>query len=113
LSDAPDGLSIAGIVGGVVTILTAIGTGINRMLTRKDRREAAQDARDDAVVVKLEGRVAALEQDNRRIWLALSYVVPALYAHDPHSPALKAASLILGDAMPIPPDMAEALKKIP
>ena len=112
MSDGADGLSIAGIVGGVTTAMGLLGTGVWRLITRADRKAERLQAKEEAQVAKLEARVAALEEDNRKIWLALSYVVPALHAHDPKSPALKAVAQILGDAFPVPADMTEKLSKI-
>jgi len=116
MSTGPDGFDIAGIIGGVVTFLASIGGGIKWLFGRAERREKALDAKEAELVAKLEQRVAALEEDNRKIWMALSYVVPALHAHDPKSPALKAAAQILGNAFPVdlntPKDMTDTLSKI-
>lgn len=113
---SPDGFDIAGIVGGAVTFLASVGGGIKWLFGRAERREKALDAKEAELVAKLESRVAALEEDNRKIWLALSYVVPALHAHDPKSPALAQAAKILGDAFPIdlntPKDMTDTLSKL-
>lgn len=101
MSDTASGWDIAGIVGGIGTLASLIGAGIWRLISRADTRTASIEAKEAALVTKLELRVAALEEDNRRIWLALSYVVPALHAHDPGSPALRMAAKLLGDAFPI------------
>ncbi len=120
---APSSWDIGGAVGGVVTLLTLAGAGIKALFKRADRREAALDRKEAELVAKLEGivkeqgkRIEALETDNRKIWMALSYVVPALHAHDPKSPALTRAAQILGNAIPIdldtPPDMMATLDRI-
>jgi len=116
MSDGADGLSLAGIIGGITTTAGLLGTGFWRLITRADRKAERIQAKEDALVAKLEKRVEALEEDNRKIWLALSYVVPALHAYDPKSPALRQAAKILGDSFPIdlntPKDMTDTLSKI-
>ena len=106
MSDGPDALSIGGIVGGILSLLAAIGAAVQWLVSRSDTRADKIEVKEAELVEKLERRVDALEEDNRRIWLALSYVVPALHAHDPLSPALRHAAKILGDAFPI--DLAGA-----
>jgi hypothetical protein len=107
---------MAGIAGGAVTLLASIGGGVKFLFGRAERREKALDAKEGDFVKRLEGRVAALEIENRKIWLVIGYVVPALHAHDPASPALKAAAQILGDAYPVdlstPQDMTDTLKRM-
>lgn len=112
MSEGTNPLDLAGIVGGFVTFLGTVGGGVKWLFGRVERREKALDAKEEATVAKLEERVAALEKDNRKIWLALSYVVPALHAQDPKNPALKVVAQILGDAFPVPQDMTDTLGKI-
>jgi hypothetical protein len=112
----PSPYGLAAIIGGIPVIGGGIWGAIKWIIGRNDRRQAALDIKEDALVAKLELRVAALEADNRKIWLAFSFVVPALQAHDPQSPALRQAAKILGDAFPIdldtPADMTATLGKI-
>jgi len=116
MSDAPDSFSIAGIVGGILSLLTALGGAVRWLFTRQDRREAALERKEAALVAKLERRVAALESETRDLWLVLGYVLPALHRHDPLDPALRMAAKILGDKFPIDPatpaDMRETISKI-
>ena len=123
MSEAADGLSIAGVLGGSVTLLGLFGGGIKWLFGRAERREQALDAKEAEYVselkkaIKEQGeRIEALELDCRKLWMVIGYVVPALHSHDPKSPALTQAAKILGDAFPIdlntPKDMTETLNKI-
>lgn len=116
MSDGANPLDIAAISGGVVTVGGGLWGGIKWLFGRAERREKALDAKEADLVKRLEARVDALEAENRKIWLVIGYVVPALHAHDPKSPALKAAAQILGDAYPIdlntPDDMSAQLDKL-
>jgi hypothetical protein len=103
LTDTPDSLGIAGIVGGALSILTAFAGGIRWLLRRHDRREATLERKEAALVRKLEARVTALEEETRSLWMVIGYVIPALHRHDPLDPALRMASKILGDKFPIDP----------
>jgi hypothetical protein len=113
----PSGWDIAATIGGIVTIFGSVGAGIRWLFTRHDSREAALDRKEAELVAKLEKRVDALEQETRNLWTVVSYVIPALHAHDPFSPALRMAAKILGNKFPIdfetPEEMAELLKNIP
>jgi hypothetical protein len=116
MAGEPSGLDIAAIAGGAITILGAIGTALKFLFSRADRRERALDEKEAELVKKLEQRVAALEEENRKLWIVIGYVVPALHSHDPLSPALRNASKILKDRFPVdfdtPADMAEALQRV-
>jgi len=105
MADAPDGLGIAGIVGGALSILTAIGGGLRWLLTRQDRREAVIERKEAALMRKLEARVTALEEETHDLWMVIGAVIPALHRHDPLDPALRMAAKILGDKFPIDPVM--------
>lgn len=113
----PSALDVAGTVGGAITILGSIGAGIRWLFKRHDSREAALDRKEAALIAKLEKRVDALELETRNLWAVVSYVIPALHAHEPHSPALRMAAKILGDKFPIdfstPADMTDLVNKIP
>lgn len=116
MSNGTNPLDFAAITGGIVTICGGAWGGVKWLFGRADRRERRLEAKEAELVAKLEARVAALEEDNRKIWVALGYVVPALHAIDPHNPALTAVAKILGSAFPIdlntPPDMTDTLSKI-
>lgn len=112
----PGDLNTVGIAGGIITFLGLIGGGIRFLFTRHDSRSAALDRKEAELVAKLEKRVDALEQETRNLWTVVSYVIPALHAHDPASPALRMAAKILGDRFPIdfatPADMTDLLNKM-
>ena len=119
MSDSPTFWQAAGGIGGVLSLFATLGAGVKYLFKRADRREAVLDQKEAELVAKLQdtvkeqgNRIEALEHDNRKIWLALSYVVPALHALDPRSPALKVVGQILGDAFPIPSDMTDSLSKL-
>jgi hypothetical protein len=116
MAGEPSGLDIAAIVGGAITILGALGAGLKFLFSRADRREKFLDAKEAALVKKLEARLDALEEEHRKLWIVINYVVPALHSHDPTNPALRIASKILKDRFPVdfmtPADMTEALRHI-
>lgn len=130
MSDGASGFDIAGIVGGVGTLLGIAGAGIKSLFRRADRREAALDRKEAELVARMETRVAALEkrdeereaemielraelQDTRTGLLILAQEVSAT---NPASPALMLARKLLRDRFPLdgdtPPDMREALRQI-
>lgn len=113
----PSGLTIAGIVGGAVTLCGAIGGAIRWLINRRDNREDAHVKKIEARIEALESETRVLESETRRLWLVIGYVVPALHAADPLSPALKAAQQILGNRFPldpnIPGDMQSLLDRMP
>lgn len=119
MSDAPSAWQLVGAGGGLATVCGGLWGGFKWLFGRAERRQAALDQKEAELVAKLQdtvkeqgARIEALEHDNRKIWLALSYVVPALHALDPRSPALKVVGQILGDAFPIPSDMSDSLNKL-
>ena len=99
---ASSDLATAGVIGGVVTVLGALGQGIRWLFSRADRRAADLDRKEAELVAKLEARVAALEVENRKIWTALSFAIPALHHADPTNPALAMIAEALGDMYPVP-----------
>ena len=109
MTDPADSLGVAGLVGGALSILTAIAGGIRWLLRRHDRREATLERKEAALVKKLEARVTILEEETRSLWMVIGYVIPALHRHDPSDPALRMASKILGDKFPIDPVTAPAV----
>jgi hypothetical protein len=116
MSDAADGLSIAGVIGGAATVLGLLGSGIWRLITRADRKEERLQEKEEAKVAKLESRVAALEEEYRKLWIAFGFVATGLHALDPFNHNLGQAARILGAKFPIdlntPKDMTEPLSKI-
>lgn len=117
MSGQPSGWDLAGALGGATALCSMLGAGLWKLITRADRREASRERREAEMVTRLEARILALEEESRQLWMVIGYVVPALHVHDPRSPALRLAAKILRDRFPIdlntPPDMADALNRIP
>jgi hypothetical protein len=127
-------LAIGGIVGGVVSILALLGTGLRWLLGWSERRAQRKDASRSAKLQvwhdELEKKEAALnaEQDRRHsevvrrlelmerkydrlhtehtaMRLAFQMVADGLRAIDPDNPALRQAERLLNAAFPLLPDV--------
>lgn len=111
-----DALTVGGIVGGIVTLLGAIGKGIHWLASRADRRAAKIEEREEAYVKKIEDRLDTLEKTARDLWTCFGLVATALHDKDPQHPALERAAKILGDAFPIdlqtPAEMTALIREI-
>jgi hypothetical protein len=126
----PSGWDIGGWIGGTVSLLTLAGAGIKSLFKRADRREAALERKEAALVAKMETRILALEERDERRELefvemraelndtraAVMILAQEVSANNPHSTALQLARRLLKGRFPIdlntPPDMTETLRKI-
>lgn len=97
-----DGGDIAGIVGGAVTVLGALGGGIKWFFASRDAR---QKMVDDAVRRQFKHLEDDLAEANRRISLLTSgfhNLAAEVARHIPDSPVLREAQRILDMAFPLP-----------
>jgi len=101
VSNGTNPLDFAAITGGIVTICGGAWGGVKWLFGRAERRERRLEAKEAEIVSKLEQRVAALEEDYRKLLLAFSFVATGLHALDPANPSLGQAARILGDDFPI------------
>ena len=97
--------------------------GRGRLLTRNDRRAAALERKEAALMARLEARVKELEQrdetrarENAALRLAFEIVANIVRRDNPGNPELLRAEAILQAAFPVDPfppvDMIETLKKL-
>lgn len=116
MSAGPSLLHIGGLIGGVVTFIGLIGSGIRWLVSRADTKEAA-------LIKKLEARVADLEKkdgqrqaENIALRLAFEIVAGVVRRTDPTNPELVRAERILEQAFKVdlhtPADMLAALAKL-
>jgi hypothetical protein len=107
-----DGGDVAGLVGGGVTLLGALGGAISWLFTSRSKREQWIEARIQLHVVKIEARLAVAERRADQLSLAFQLVAAELARLDPHSDILRRAQLIIeglqrADGGPLPPDAAD------
>lgn len=107
---------IAGAIGGAVTLLSAIGTGFWRLITRADRQTARLEKKEAALVAKLEERIATLEKrdeiraaENVALRIAFEIVSNIVRRDNPSDPDLKRAEAILAQAFPLDPTVPVGL----
>lgn len=90
-----DAGDIAGLVGGVVTLLGLVGGGIRWLLTSRSKREQWIEARIQLHVVKIEARLAVAERRADHLGFAFQLVAAELARLDPNSDILRRAQLII------------------
>lgn len=115
-----DGMSAgewAGAAGGAVSLLTLIGGGLRWLVSWRETRELALDARIDARLTKLEGDAEQFRVNMDRWRVAFKLVADELARIAPHSPKLAQARALLVQAFPtdpfVPPEMGELLDRLP
>ena len=90
-----DSGDIAGIIGGVVTLLGVVGGGIKWAFTSRSKREAWLEARIQSHVAKIEARLAIAERRADHLGFAFQLVAAELARLDPNSDILRRAQLII------------------
>jgi hypothetical protein len=90
-----DGGDIAGIIGGLVTLLGVLGGGIRWAFTSRSKREAWLEARIQSHVAKIEARLAIAERRADHLGFAFQLVAAELARLDPGSDILRRAQLII------------------
>ena len=90
-----DNADIAGIIGGTVTLLGAVGGGVKWLFTSRGRREEWIEARIQSHVAKIEARLVVAERRADHLGFAFQLVAAELARIDPHSDILRRAQLII------------------
>lgn len=90
-----DGGDLAGIIGGIVTLLGVLGGGIRWALTSRSKREAWLEARIQSHVAKIEARLAVAERRADHLGFAFQLVAAELARLDPNSDILRRAQMII------------------
>ena len=105
-----DGGDIAGLVGGIVTLLGVVGAGVKWLFTSRSKREEWIEARIQSHVAKIEARLFVAERRADHLGFAFQLVAAELARLDPHSDILRRAQLIIEgvqgvftDAAPLTP----------
>lgn len=112
----PTGWDVAGVIGGGVAVLGAIGAGLRWMITRGDRREAALIDRLVQRVDELEAKEAQRDKEVVALRIAFEIVAGVVRRTDPTNAELARAEAILAEAFPpdfrTPADMLAALSRL-
>ena len=114
-----DAGDIAGLAGGIVTLLGVIGGGIRWLFISRSKREEWIEARIQTHVVKIEARLAVAERRADHLGFAFQLVAAELARLDPNSDILRRAQLIIegvqgvfGGQNDLPPEQRERLDQL-
>ncbi|MFC3711253.1 hypothetical protein ACFOMD_01640 [Sphingoaurantiacus capsulatus] len=113
-----DNGDMAGIVGGSITLLGAIGGGVRWLLTSRSKREQWIEARIQQHVAKIEARLGVAERRADHLGFAFQLVAAELARLDPNSDILRRAQLIIEGVQglftprELPPEHADALDEL-
>lgn len=90
-----DGADLAGIIGGVVTLLGVVGGGVKWAFASRSKREEWIEARIQTHVAKIEVRLAVAERRADHLSFAFQLVAAELARLDPNSDILRRAQMII------------------
>jgi hypothetical protein len=90
-----DGGDIAGVIGGIITLLGVVGGGVKWLFTSRTKREEWIETRIQSHVAKIEARLIIAERRADHLGFAFQLVAAELARLDPNSDILRRAQLII------------------